>query len=164
MTLCLPTLLVSAVALSAAGATAATFGELSQAAPQPAPVAAVPAPTCPPYCAPAPRPPAAEGALPSAPPGAQPYVSVPAPVPMGYPPFGAGPGIAPGGPLPACRGFAVSAFDRAGRHPGFGRLRAAGASTLARVRSAAWTRPLIGRTLSTRKDARCRSPLPASRN
>ena len=35
---------------------------------------------------------------------------------------------------------------------------------LARVRSAAWTRPLIGRTLSTRKDARCRSPLPASRN
>lgn len=101
MTLCLPTLLVSAVALSAAGATAATFGELSQAAPQPAPVAAVPAPTCPPYCAPAQRPPAAEGALPSAPPGAQPYVSVPAPVPMGYPPFGAGPGIAPGGPLPA---------------------------------------------------------------
>ena len=96
MTLCLPTLLVSAVALSAAGATAATFGELSQAAPQPAPVTAAPAPTCPPYCAPA-----AEGALPSAPPGAQPYVSVPAPVPMGYPPFGAGPGTAPGGPLPA---------------------------------------------------------------
>lgn len=98
MTACLPTLLATAVALAAPVATAATFGELSQAAPA-ALVAAAPAPTCPPYCAP--RPPATEGALPSAPPGAQPYVSVPAPVPMGYPPFGAGPGTAPGGPLPA---------------------------------------------------------------
>ena len=64
----------------------------------------------------APCPPAAEGALPSAPPGAQPFVSVPAPVPMGYPPFGAGPGqLRAFGDRPQ---FVQCAYRDAGRQPG----------------------------------------------
>jgi hypothetical protein len=94
-----PAIAAALLCLSTASV-AGTFGELSAARALQDHGPAVQPPACPPYCPLPMRPPAVEDGRPAQAAAAAPYLVVPVPAPTGYPPFGAGPAGAPGGPIP----------------------------------------------------------------